>query len=53
MTFALSEEQQMLKDSVDRFVAQDYGFDVRRALAESDLGYSAGNWQTFAELGWL
>jgi len=53
MTFALSEEQQMLKDSVDRFVAQDYGFDVRRALAESDLGYSAGNWKTFAELGWL
>lgn len=53
MTFALSEEQQMLKDSVDRFVAQDYGFDVRRALAESDLGYSVGNWKTFAELGWL
>lgn len=53
MTFALSEEQQMLKDSVDRFVAQDYGFDVRRALAESDLGYSVGHWQTFAELGWL
>ncbi len=53
MTFALSEEQQMLKDSVDRFVAQDYGFDVRRALANSDLGYSVGHWQTFAELGWL
>lgn len=53
MTFALSEEQQMLKDSIDRFVAQDYGFDVRRALAESDLGYSTGHWQTFAELGWL
>lgn len=53
MTSALSEEQRMLKDSVDRFVAQDYGFDVRRALANSDLGYSVGHWQTFAELGWL
>ncbi len=53
MTFALSEEQQMLRDSVERFVAQDYGFDVRRKLAESDPGYSSRNWQTFAELGWL
>ncbi len=53
MTFALTEEQQMLKDSVDRFVAQDYPFETRRRLAESDLGYSAANWQTFAELGWL
>lgn len=53
MTFALSEEQQMLKDSVDRFITQDYSFDTRRKLAETELGYSAANWQTFAELGWL
>ena len=53
MTFALTEEQQMLKDSVDRFIAQDYPFDTRRALAAADPGFSPKNWQTFAELGWL
>ncbi len=53
MTFALTEEQQMLKDSVDRFVTQDYPFDTRRALAAADPGFSPKNWQTFAELGWL
>lgn len=53
MTVARSEEQAMLKDSVEKFIAQDYGFEVRRALAESDMGYSQDNWRTFAELGWL
>lgn len=53
MNFELSEEQKMLKDSVDKFLQQNYDFDVRRALAKSDLGYSRQNWKTFAELGWL
>ncbi|MDP6353203.1 MAG: acyl-CoA dehydrogenase family protein [Alphaproteobacteria bacterium] len=53
MDFSLSEEQQLLKDSVERFVRNDYGFDTRRALAEGDLGHGPDNWATFAELGWL
>ena len=53
MNFDFSEEQVMLRDSVARFVQDDYDFDTRRAIAESDEGMNRQNWQTFAELGWL
>ena len=53
MGYGQSEEQRLLKESVEKFIAQDYGFETRRALAETSLGYSAENWKTFAELGWL
>jgi alkylation response protein AidB-like acyl-CoA dehydrogenase len=50
MDFSYDENQQMLRDSVARFVAQEYGFDTRRAIV---AGEREGYWQTFAELGWL
>lgn len=53
MNFNLSEEQAMIKDSVARFVADDYGFDQRRKNVAMDKGFNPANWQTFAELGWL
>jgi len=53
MNFNLSEEQNMLKDSVSRFVQNQYDFDTRRKIVASDEGFSRENWQTFAELGWL
>jgi hypothetical protein len=53
MNFTLSEEQQLLKDSVDRFVRESYALDARRALAASEFGYSEQNWRQMAELGWL
>jgi len=53
MNFDFSEEQVMLRDSVARFVQDDYDFDTRRAIADSDEGMNRQNWQTFAELGWL
>ncbi|MCV6626543.1 MAG: acyl-CoA dehydrogenase family protein [Cellvibrionaceae bacterium] len=53
MNFDISEEQKMLKDSVARFVQDEYGFDVREKIIASEAGYSADNWQKFAELGWL
>lgn len=53
MNFNLSEEQNMLKDSVTRFVQDEYDFESRRANAASDLGFNPKNWQTFADLGWL
>ena len=53
MDFELSEEQSLLKDSVDRFVADSYGIDSRRKLARGDLGYSQENWSLMAEMGWL
>ena len=53
MDFSLSEEQQLLKDSVQRFVREEYELDTRRALVASDIGYSEENWKKMAELGWL
>ena len=53
MDFALSEEQLMLEDSVEKFIANDYDFDTRQKYAGSDTGYSRDVWQQFAELGWL
>ena len=53
MNFDFSEEQIMLRDSVARFIQDDYDFDTRRQIAASDAGMDGGKWQTFAELGWL
>lgn len=53
MNFELSAEQAMLKDSVERFVQDKYDFSQWQTLVGSDLGYSADNWTTFAQMGWL
>ncbi|NND82523.1 MAG: pimeloyl-CoA dehydrogenase small subunit [Gammaproteobacteria bacterium] len=53
MNFDYSEEQVMLRDSVQRFVQSQYEFETRRSIAESETAMSAENWAQFAELGWL
>ena len=53
MNFDLSEEQQLLKDSVERFVNDNYDLDTRQTLSKNDAGFSDTYWQTMAELGWL
>ncbi len=53
MDFSFTEEQTLLQESIARFVQNDYGFDDRQSSVQSELGYSAENWSTFAELGWL
>ena len=53
MNFDFTEEQVMLRDSVARFIQDDYDFDKRRRIAASDEGMSKEDWQTFAQLGWL
>ncbi len=53
MDFTLSDEQKLLKDSVDRLIADKYSLDARRVLISSEDGFGRENWQTFADLGWL
>ncbi|MBA6414220.1 acyl-CoA dehydrogenase family protein [Parahaliea sp. F7430] len=53
MNFDFTEEQSMLRDSVARYVQDNYDFEARRAIAESTEGMSREHWQNFAELGWL
>ena len=52
MDFSFNDVQQMLADSVEKFVSTDYDFDTRQKFAASDLGYDHATWQMFAELGW-
>lgn len=53
MDFELSEEQRLLRDSIDRFVKSEYPFSTRQEIIFSTLGYSEKNWKLFAEMGWL
>lgn len=53
MDFNFTEEQQLIQESVERFIQDEYDFATRRKLAASDDGFSRDNWATFAELGWL
>jgi alkylation response protein AidB-like acyl-CoA dehydrogenase len=53
MDFDLTDEQRALADTLDRFVARDYGFDARRAILASPAGWSRSIWQTLADLGVL
>src|SRR5688572_16914932 len=50
MNFDYSEEQQLLADSVRRFLAEKYSFDARKAILDGQ-GWSADIWAKFAELG--
>jgi pimeloyl-CoA dehydrogenase small subunit len=53
MDFDLTDEQRLLKDSVDRLIADQYQFEQRKKyLAEPD-GWSRDVWKQYAELGLL
>ena len=51
MDFNLSEEQTLIRDSIARFVSENYAFDQRNAVVAMERGFSAEHWQQFAELG--
>ncbi len=53
MDLSYNEEQTLLADSIARFVRNDYDFETRRRLADSEIGFDPANWARFAELGWL
>lgn len=51
MNFEIPEEQQLLIDTLKRWVAQDYGFETRRAIVGSAAGWDQAKWQQMAEMG--
>lgn len=53
MNFEYNEEQKMLKESMHRWFQDNYSFDQRRVILDSEEGFSREHWATFAELGWL
>lgn len=53
MDFNFTEEQTMIRDSLERMIREQYDFETRRKIIESDLGYSKEFWGQLAELGLL
>jgi alkylation response protein AidB-like acyl-CoA dehydrogenase len=53
LDFELTEEQRMLGESVERFVAERYDFETRLRIAREGEGWSRAIWQEMAELGLL
>lgn len=51
MDFNFSEEQQLLVDTVQRFVRDTYSFEARREILKSKEGWSRETWQALADLG--
>jgi alkylation response protein AidB-like acyl-CoA dehydrogenase len=51
--FSPTPEQQQLGDMVQRFFAQQYGFEARRKILDSPEGWSREIWSKLAELGLL
>lgn len=53
MNFDLTEERQMLQDTLRRYLKDKYDTETRNRIVESDTGMSAEIWAGLAELGVL
>lgn len=51
MDFNLTEEQQMLQDTVARLARDHYGFEAHEAAYRSEQGFSTSFWARLCELG--
>ena len=53
MDLTLNEEQRQLQESVAKFVRDEYEFETRRKVIDSDENFNRDLWKTIAELGWI
>src|SRR5215212_8359471 len=51
MDFELSDEQRLLKDSVERLTTQRYDFETRRKFMAEPDGWSRALWKQYVDLG--
>lgn len=51
MNFNLTDERQMLQDSLRRYLQDSYSDAVRKSVTEGELGFSTEVWSGMAELG--
>ncbi|HSV83599.1 MAG TPA: acyl-CoA dehydrogenase family protein [Ramlibacter sp.] len=52
MNFALTEDQQMIRDAAEGFLAEASGSAAVRAAMDGDAGIDRTLWQGMADLGW-
>jgi alkylation response protein AidB-like acyl-CoA dehydrogenase len=53
MDIVFTEEQELLRSSIQRLLRDAYDFDSRRKILASEEGFSREIWRSFAELGLL
>src|SRR5258708_38730184 len=53
MDFDLTEEQRLLKESLDRLIGDRYAFEQRKSYGQAPEGWSRELWTQYAELGLL
>ncbi|MCZ6784492.1 MAG: acyl-CoA dehydrogenase family protein, partial [Proteobacteria bacterium] len=53
MNFGFTEEQDLLRQEVRKFLDGQCPIEVVRRIAETPDGYSTEQWKQLAELGWL
>src|SRR5262249_40337785 len=53
MDFSLTDEQRLLKESVERLLADRYSFEARQRFMDEPTGWSRALWRNYAELGLL
>jgi len=53
MDFDFSDEQRMLKDSVEQLITDRYDFEQRKKYMKEEAGYSRVQWAQYAEMGLL
>ncbi len=53
MEFTFNEEQNLLRESIRKFVEDNYELEPRLKQAGEGDGFSKDHWKLFAELGWL
>jgi alkylation response protein AidB-like acyl-CoA dehydrogenase len=51
MDFSFTEEQTLLRNSVQKYLADNYTFEHFKKISRGEPGYSVQNWKQFAELG--
>ena len=53
MDIQFTNEQELLRSSIQRLLLDQYGFDARRRTVASEEGWSRKHWDAFSELGLL
>ncbi len=52
MNCGLSEEQELLRQEVRKYLDEECPLDIVRKIMREDVAYSQAQWKNFAELGW-
>jgi len=50
---SFTEDQELIKNSVDKFILETYDAEHRRKTIKNNIGSDPNTWKYFSELGWL